>query len=1318
MDGEAKMRGPRSRRRERAARMQKQALRCQSGDDGDESPGRAKPQRPPNRKKRNKEPIFEEDVIDGFAILSFRTYDDLESTMKRQEPETRPSSPEPVLNNRINCNDKNSPESPTPRKNKNNRGCLGKVRKGSRVSSEQSFPEVPPVNRTPRSTSRDRLSDGSTRSSSGRGYMCDSESESERASDAGSDLFSGPQHNPRRPPSLKTTSSPAAQCVTNACSSPSSRGPPSPVANGPSWPLEPQAPAAVALTATSSAPPITTSAPSSPSASAAALVVSGSQRPEPRRPTPDPPQVPPPSTQPSIVSELLSQPPFLPTDALNGSNSNCSIARDFSRTQPISSSSADFGRTPISSAGADSNRTPIPSSAPVVTTSSGVSLRNGSLFTNSSSPSPLLASHLVHTTNCGSAGSSVSKPVTPAAGAPAPAPLFPFSLSRASPPQGYLATSSSQTTQPTTPTPSLGSSHSNSSLSSLSQLSQSLQVKEGGRSSSRNNTPALGSLGTATTPCCAAASFPGGTTNSLTSLVFSKPWVSPSANSYVASANGPHLTPPVHHRPTPPPPLPTSLPSNHPFSSHPQLHPMFAPPPMPPPAPSLASPNIGLSSGPAGFVAETPLLPSKYHFRDRDLLRELDTRFLASQDRSINIPPPPYMRTELHQHHHQHQHMHQHSPFLPPSLGGSLVPPGAQHIYDKFHPKLDSPFYPRNALGLPGYTGLSPLLNPGVSNATPFVAPGHLAAFQPKMNPLVKNKTMKSGRWCAMHVRIAWEIYNHQQKQQVDGHKPGGMGGVAPPTLPGKNDLLRPPNHLYSSLPRPHDLSPFPSALLGAAGASSHTRPHFDTSPHGNFLTPNPSHIGMTRLPSTSSSSLNRTASSRVLPPGMSPFARPGYPGFGVASANSYGSLGGLGLSGGGLFPSRDLGALAGASVGQDPWSRLHRSSSFPGPMGVQGAAPPERTSGSAWGGLKAEAERERLDHENEKQRKLAEEKERKEREAALEKAKELEREKKAHEERQRERDRENRLHMHHLSDGLMRNGDYYDGRNPIREPHREWSQPRERPRSPMRLSRDPKTENTFDGSLPPSKPEVRVKEERRDEDSHCAPLPRDPPKKSLEHMPRSENELRNLQSLDRAGGAAHLLGSVGGLPPNMAADRAFWGAPLAAPPGVAGVPGDPYRLLDLHSVRDLEQRYRLLGPMMPLHDRFREGPSELERLALERELQSKLAPPPLRPADPSSFAAQALFNPLPPPNSYLNSLTGLAARNKNGSPAAAATPGGGVPPPLIPCSSGAANHSRLTPPVHHKISSLVEHNDTGVLYAKDRRELSNHKSAADAQMR
>lgn len=48
------------------------------GDSADEDIVREKPQRPPNRRKKSKESLVEEDIIDGFAILGFKTYDDLE----------------------------------------------------------------------------------------------------------------------------------------------------------------------------------------------------------------------------------------------------------------------------------------------------------------------------------------------------------------------------------------------------------------------------------------------------------------------------------------------------------------------------------------------------------------------------------------------------------------------------------------------------------------------------------------------------------------------------------------------------------------------------------------------------------------------------------------------------------------------------------------------------------------------------------------------------------------------------------------------------------------------------------------------------------------------------------------------------------------------------------------------------------------------------------------------------------------------------------------------------------------------------------------
>lgn len=65
----------------------------------DETPVREKPPRPPNRRKKSKEPLVEEDIVDGFAILGFKTYDDLQvipqfydnlpkQRTKNQEPTT------------------------------------------------------------------------------------------------------------------------------------------------------------------------------------------------------------------------------------------------------------------------------------------------------------------------------------------------------------------------------------------------------------------------------------------------------------------------------------------------------------------------------------------------------------------------------------------------------------------------------------------------------------------------------------------------------------------------------------------------------------------------------------------------------------------------------------------------------------------------------------------------------------------------------------------------------------------------------------------------------------------------------------------------------------------------------------------------------------------------------------------------------------------------------------------------------------------------------------------------------------------------------
>lgn len=66
-------------RRERAQRMHAKKHELDSGEE-DELSAKEKAQRPPppNRRKKKETALFDEDVVDGFAILSFKSYEDLE----------------------------------------------------------------------------------------------------------------------------------------------------------------------------------------------------------------------------------------------------------------------------------------------------------------------------------------------------------------------------------------------------------------------------------------------------------------------------------------------------------------------------------------------------------------------------------------------------------------------------------------------------------------------------------------------------------------------------------------------------------------------------------------------------------------------------------------------------------------------------------------------------------------------------------------------------------------------------------------------------------------------------------------------------------------------------------------------------------------------------------------------------------------------------------------------------------------------------------------------------------------------------------------
>lgn len=87
MEIDVKQSTQKSKRRKRAQRMQaergKEVVGGGEVDSGEEDYGslkRDKSVRPPVRRKRNKDisPILEEDIIDGFALLAFKTYEDLE----------------------------------------------------------------------------------------------------------------------------------------------------------------------------------------------------------------------------------------------------------------------------------------------------------------------------------------------------------------------------------------------------------------------------------------------------------------------------------------------------------------------------------------------------------------------------------------------------------------------------------------------------------------------------------------------------------------------------------------------------------------------------------------------------------------------------------------------------------------------------------------------------------------------------------------------------------------------------------------------------------------------------------------------------------------------------------------------------------------------------------------------------------------------------------------------------------------------------------------------------------------------------------------
>ncbi|XP_058261942.1 autism susceptibility gene 2 protein isoform X2 [Hemibagrus wyckioides] len=303
-----------------------------------------------------------------------------------------------------------------------------------------------------------------------------------------------------------------------------------------------------------------------------------------------------------------------------------------------------------------------------------------------------------------------------------------------------------------------------------------------------------------------------------------------------------------------------------------------------------------------------------------------------------SIPPMAY---QFHQHNHQHQHTHTHQHFLHPPAAG---PP----MFEKFPGKIEGlfrhPFYPQYPPPVPGIQPVLPPAGPFSSLQGAFqpkgtapdmparlgVVPPHLQPKDPRMLILLPQITdpfapslkvsNKPGKWCAMHVRVAWMILRHQEKvklMQADPQKlelrndllprlpgPGGIGGIG---------SLGP---LGGPLPPTHDLTR-PGSLFAAASGVNPSSTSFipPSTPHSSFLTP----------------------ATHLDPYGRSP----PFPPLGALGAGAFGGLGSPSLGASSVFGHKaesSASAVGGLGNPHDPWNRLHVAPPFPsGPSWAKG---------------------------------------------------------------------------------------------------------------------------------------------------------------------------------------------------------------------------------------------------------------------------------------------------------------------------------------------------------------------------------------------
>ncbi|XP_051530193.1 autism susceptibility gene 2 protein-like isoform X5 [Myxocyprinus asiaticus] len=346
----------------------------------------------------------------------------------------------------------------------------------------------------------------------------------------------------------------------------------------------------------------------------------------------------------------------------------------------------------------------------------------------------------------------------------------------------------------------------------------------------------------------------------------------------------------------------------------------------------------------------------------------------------------PTMAYQFHQHNHQHQHTHTHQHFLhhtapapplfekypgkieglfrhpffpqyPPSVPGiqPVLPPTGpfSSLRGAFQPKRDPPSQqqpssasqtcwtvdagfppPHRPNRVPGpqarqrfqlehlvaIQGAAPEMTPGLGVVPPHLQPKTTRLTDPfAPPPKVSNKP---GKWCAMHVRVAWMILRHQEKVK--------LMQADPQKLDFRNDLLtRLPGpgigglgglgQLGGPLAPTHDLTR-PGSLFAAAGGVNPSSTPFmpPSTPHSSFLTP----------------------AAHLDPYGRSP----PFTSLGALSSGAFGGLGSptIAASVFGHKTEPSASAVGGLGNPHDPWNRLHVTpASFP--SGSSWAKGPEK---------------------------------------------------------------------------------------------------------------------------------------------------------------------------------------------------------------------------------------------------------------------------------------------------------------------------------------------------------------------------------------